>query len=52
MVCSETALLFNTKKRDHLEDGVEGSIMLKRILKEVWFEDVDWIYLAQDIDLW
>jgi hypothetical protein len=36
-----------------LEDlGVDGRIILKWILKEVGWEGVDWIDMAQDRDRW
>jgi len=31
---------------------VDERIILKINLKEIWFEDVDWINLAQDRDSW
>jgi hypothetical protein len=35
------------KRKDHSEDrGVYGRIILKWILTEMFFEGVDWIYLA------
>jgi hypothetical protein len=41
------------KERDHLGDpGVDGIIILRWILKEVGFGDMDWIELAQDRDRW
>jgi hypothetical protein len=38
------------KVRNHLEDlGIDGKIMG---LQEIGWEDVDWMYLAQDRDQW
>jgi hypothetical protein len=43
----------NLKGRDHLENlGVNGRMILKRILKKTVWYDVDWIDLAQDKDNW
>jgi len=43
----------NLKVRDHSGDlGIERRIILERILREMWCEDVDWIHLAQDRDQW
>jgi hypothetical protein len=39
----------NLKVRDHSGDlGIERRIILERILREMWCEDVDWIHLARD----
>jgi hypothetical protein len=39
----------NLKGRDHLEYlGVDGRIILGRILRKTGWEVMDWIYLAQD----
>jgi hypothetical protein len=39
--------------KDHLEDlGVEVTIILKRMLKEIEQEVVDWIHLGQERDQW
>jgi hypothetical protein len=32
--------------------GVDGRIILRRDLKEICWENVDWIHLAQDRDQW
>jgi hypothetical protein len=43
--------LENLKGRDHSEDlGVDEMIMLKWILREVVWEGVHWIQMAQDRD--
>jgi hypothetical protein len=37
------------KRRDHLRDlGVDGSILLKRILEGMVYGDVNYTYLVQD----
>ena len=41
------------KSEDRLEDlGVAGKIILKGILKEIWWDVVDWIHLTQDRENW
>jgi len=41
------------KEGDKLEDlGVDRSIMLKWFLKEIMYENMDWVHLAQDGDKW
>jgi hypothetical protein len=43
----------NLRVRDHLVDpGVDGRIILRRILQEVGCGGIDWIELAQDRDRW
>jgi hypothetical protein len=32
--------------------GVDGRIIIRMILREIAWEDVDWIHLAQDRDQW
>jgi hypothetical protein len=37
------------RRQDHSEDlGVDGRIILEWILREIGWEGVDWLYLAQD----
>jgi hypothetical protein len=44
--------LGNLKGRDHLEDlSVDGKIILEWI-REIGWEGVDWMHLAQDKDQW
>jgi len=44
--------LENLKGGDHSEDlGTDGKIILEWI-KEMWWEGVDWICLAEDGDQW
>jgi hypothetical protein len=39
--------------RDHSEDpGVDGKMILEWILREMGWEGVEWIHLAQDRDQW
>jgi hypothetical protein len=39
--------------KNHLEDlGVDGKIISEWILKEVVWEDADWMHMAQDRDKW
>jgi hypothetical protein len=46
-------LIGSLKGRDYLEYlGVDGKIMLKRILKEIFMEGVDCINVAQGRDRW
>jgi hypothetical protein len=41
------------KGRDHLEDqGIDGRIILKYILKKTGWDGVDWLHLVQDRDQW
>jgi hypothetical protein len=41
------------KERDHWEDQVVGGwAMLKWILREIGWDGMDWIDLAQDRDQW
>jgi hypothetical protein len=43
--------LKNLKEGDHFEVlSIGGSIMLKRGIKEIWLQGVDWIHMAQDRD--
>jgi hypothetical protein len=43
----------NRKEKDHLEDlPLDERITLKLNRREVGWEVVDWIYLAQDRDSW
>jgi hypothetical protein len=43
----------NQKERDHLEDqDVGGWTILKRILREIGWDVIDWIDLAQDRNQW
>jgi hypothetical protein len=43
----------NLREREHLIDpGVDGRIILKADLQEVWCGGTDWIELAQDRDMW
>jgi hypothetical protein len=44
-------LVGKPEETDHLEDvGVDGRIILKKDLKEIVGEGMDWIGLAQDMD--
>ena len=44
--------LRNLTQRGHLEDeGVDGSIILKRVFKK-WNGGMDWFEMGQDIDMW
>jgi len=47
-------VVLNLKGKYHLEEiGINGRIILKSILKEMWSENVDWIQLApQDSVHW
>ena len=41
------------KHRDNLKKkGLEGRVILKWILREIWWEDTEWFNLAQDRDKW
>jgi phage pi2 protein 07 len=41
------------KEREHLRDKhADGKIILKNDFKEIGFENVDWVHLAQDKDQW
>jgi hypothetical protein len=43
----------NLKRRHHSEElGVVMKILLEWIFREVWWEGVDWMQLAQDRDQW
>jgi hypothetical protein len=43
----------NVRERDHWGDpGVDGRIILRLIFRKWDVEDKDWIYLAQDRDMW
>jgi hypothetical protein len=43
----------NLKERDHSEDvGVDGSIILKRVLEKQDGKGGGWMHLAQDTDKW
>jgi hypothetical protein len=45
--------LESQKERDHSENlGVDGTIILQRILRDAGFRAVDLINLAQDSDRW
>jgi hypothetical protein len=45
--------LENLKGRDHSEDlDVDGRIILKMHMKQIGWEDVGWIHLAQGRDWW
>jgi hypothetical protein len=45
--------LQSLKGRDHSEDlGVDGRIILEWILREIRWEAVDWMHLAQDRVQW
>jgi len=37
---------------DHYLGDPDGKISIKINLKEIWYERVDWIHLAQDWDEW
>jgi hypothetical protein len=46
-------ILITTPGRDHWEDqGVGGCTILKWILREIGFDGMHWIDLAQDRDQW
>jgi hypothetical protein len=41
------------RKGDHLEDpGVDGRIIFKWIFERLGGSGIDWINLAQDMDIW
>jgi len=41
------------KGRDHPENlGVDGNLILERILEKTGWEYVDWVHLAKDRDQW
>jgi hypothetical protein len=43
----------NLRERTHSEDlGIDGRIILERILREIDWKYVNWIRLAQDRDQW
>jgi hypothetical protein len=43
--------LENLKGRDQLEDlGMDGKINIRIDLREIWWEGLEWIHLAQDRD--
>jgi len=43
----------NFKETDYLEYlGIDGRIILECILKDVKWNDMEWIYLAEDRDKW
>jgi hypothetical protein len=45
--------LENQKGRDHSEDlGVDGEDNIRMNLKELEWEDTDWMHLTQDWDQW
>jgi len=45
--------LRNLSGRDHLEDpGIDGRLILRWIFKTRDGGGMDWIYLAQDKDMW
>ena len=47
------ALWKQLRKRDHMEDlGEDGRIILKKYLKDMGWEGVDWTDLAQGRDKW
>jgi hypothetical protein len=40
------------RERDHLEDSsIDGRIILKWMFRK-WDEDIEWIALAHDRDMW
>jgi hypothetical protein len=50
---SAKGLVWNLKERDHLEDmDADEEEILKWLLKNLHWDDVDRIYLAQDTNRW
>jgi hypothetical protein len=45
--------LESLKRRNHLDDtGIDRRIILKMDLRDIGWEGVDWIHLAQNTDQW
>lgn len=45
--------MLNLRERDNFEDrGVDGIMILKRDLKDIGWEDVDWMTVTRDKVKW
>jgi hypothetical protein len=51
VACGMQRVAGNLKERDHVENrGVDDRIILKWVLKDVGWESLEWIDVAQDSD--